>query len=247
RLEYNAATLAAVLERSTVEPARALAAQLQQGMALLGTERRSAPDWAPRLLAALRAVGWHGSRALRTDEHQTVTRWYALLDEYAALGCWLPRSPAAEAVATLGELARERSFDPASVAAPVTLTDSHDDPIVRYDGIWVAGLDAAQWPAPPRPDVFIPLRLQVAAGIPAASAAGQSARARAALAAWRAATDTLVCSWAHLDEDAHRTPSPLLSRLAERTDYVAAETPAAVPLASRLREPRLETLDDVLG
>jgi hypothetical protein len=56
-----------------------------------------------------------------------------------------------------------------------------------------------------------------------------------------------VCSWAHLDEDAHRTPSPLLSRLAERTDYVAEETPAAVPLASRLREPRLETLDDVLG
>ena len=247
RLEYNAATLAAYLERSPVEPARALAAQLKQGLVSLGGDRHAAPDWAPRMLAALRAVGWHGSRSLRTDEHQTAMRWYTLLDDFSALGNWLPRFGAADAVATLGELARERSFDPASVAAPVTLTDSHDDPIVRYDGIWVAGLDAAQWPAPPRPDVFIPLRLQVAAGIPAASAAGQSARARAALAAWRAATDTLVCSWAHLDEDAHRTPSPLLSRLAERTDYVAEETPAAVPLASRLREPRLETLDDILG
>ena len=246
RLEYNAATLAAVLERSTVEPARALAAQLQQGMALLGTERRSAPDWAPRLLAALRAVGWHGSRALRTDEHQTVTRWYALLDEYAALGCWLPRSAAAEAVATLGELARERSFDPASVAAPVTLTDSHDDPIVRYDGIWVAGLDAAQWPPPPRPDVFIPLRLQVAAGIPAASAAGQSRRARATLQGWRAATDSLVCSWAQLDGDAHRTPSPLLTRLVEHAAY-ESQAPGAEPLAARLRTPLLEFLDDAQG
>ena len=122
----------------------------------------------------------------------------------------------------LADLARERNFDPASVDAPVTLTESHDDPVVRYDGIWVAGLDAAQWPPPPRPDAFIPLRLQAAAGIPAASAAGQARLARAALAAWRAATDALVCSWARLDGDAQRTPSPLLTRLAVQQAYQPA-------------------------
>ena len=245
RLEYGAHALAAFLERTPVEPARALAARLQNATTLLGGERRSASDWAPQVLAALRALGWHGSRVLRSDEQQTAARWYSLLDEYSALNAWLPRGSAADAVATLVDLARERSFDPASVATPVTLTESHDDPVVRYDAIWIAGLDAAQWPPPSRPDVFIPLRLQVAAGMPAASAAGQSRRARASLEAWRAATNSLVCSWAQLDAGAHRTPSPLLSRIPGQIAYA----PAAVtlPLAERLRKPQLETLEDVHG
>jgi hypothetical protein len=156
QLEFSAAALAARLEHRDADAPRALAARLRQGLALLGDETRSAHDWSARLLAALRAVGWHGSRALRSDEQQTVNRWHALFDEYSALGAWLPPARAADAVATVIDLARERSFDPASVAAPVTLTDSHDDPLVRYDALWVAGLDAAQWPPPPRPDVFIP-------------------------------------------------------------------------------------------
>jgi probable DNA repair protein len=246
KFEFSASSLAAQLEHREADAPRALAARLRQGLALLGSEARSAHDWAARLLAALRAVGWHGSRPLRSDEHQTVNRWYALLDEYSALGGWLARSGAADAVATLIDLARERSFDPASVAAPVTLTDSHDDPLVRYDGIWVAGLDAAQWPPPPRPDVFIPLRLQVAAGIPAASAAGQSARARQALAAWRNSTPELVCSWARLDGDAHRTPSPLLVRVAPRAEYRPASGDSP-PLAARLRATTLEAITDSQG
>ena len=247
KLEFSAASLAAHLEHREADAPRALAARLRQGLALLGDESRSAHDWSARLLGALRAVGWHGSRPLRSDEQQTVNRWYALFDEYSALGAWLPRSSAADAVATVVDLARERSFDPASVAAPVTLTDSHDDPLVRYDATWVAGLDAAQWPPPSRPDVFIPLRLQVAAGIPAASAAGQVARARASLAAWRAASPELVCSWARLDADAHRTPSPLLQRVEGQEVYSTARGDLLQSLAARVRMPQLEKIDDSQG
>jgi probable DNA repair protein len=245
RLEYGAAALAAFLEMQAGEAAAGLAARLRQGLDSLGRDRHLAPDWAPRIQAALRAAGWHGSRPMRTDEQQTVARWHALLDEFSALGAWLGRVDAAGAVATLSDLARERNFDPASVDAAVTLTDSQDDPVVRYDAIWVAGVDAAQWPPPPRPDVFIPLRLQVEAGIPAASAAGQARRAREALTAWRAATGSLVCSWAQLDGDAHRTASPLLLRLPGRVDHL--DPHGTKSLASQLRVPRLEAFEDVLG
>ena len=248
RLEYSAASLANFLERQAGDAAAALVARLREASAQVEGPKRGAAEWAARLMNALRTFGWPGSRPLRSDELQTVARVQALLDEYAALGAWLGRTDAAGAVATLGDLARERSFDPASVAAPVTLTDSHDDPIVHYDGIWVAGLDAAQWPPPPRPDAFIPLRLQVAAGVPAASAAGQATVARRSFDAWRTATDTLVCSWAALDGDAHRSPSPLLSRLVgagETSNYRA--TRVHVPLAKHLRGAQLEPLDDTHG
>jgi probable DNA repair protein len=243
-LEYGATELAAFLDRDGRSlAARALAGRLRRAIALLNGEERSPSQWSPVLLAALRETGWHGTRTLRSDEQQTVARWHTLLDEYAALGAWLPPTSARGAVQTLDDLAAERSFDPASVAAPITLTDSHDDPIVWLDGIWVAGLDAAQWPAPPRPDVFIPLRLQNAAGIPTASAAGQTRLARESLDAWRAATPALVCSWARLDGDAHRTASPLLAGL----DSVPYTGSAAAPLAEVLRRATAETIDDSVG
>jgi len=246
KLEYTGAELAAFLERPSAGPvAAALAARLRSALGLLAGERRIAADWAPLVLAALRALGWHGARPLRSDEQQTVARWHALLDEYAALGAWLPKHGAADAAATLVDLAGERNFDPLSVAAPVTLTESHDDPIVRYDAIWVAGLDAAQWPAPPRPDVFIPLGVQLAAGVPWASAAGQARVARAALAAWRASSERLVCSWARLEGDAHRSPSPLLARLPAAVPYETAAT--RTTLAEAMRRPGLEALDDIAG
>jgi ATP-dependent helicase/nuclease subunit B len=246
KLEVTADELARELERTPATPALAVvAARLRQALETLSGERRVAAEWSPRLLLALRQLGWHGSRALRSDEQQTVARWHALLDEYAALGAWLPRCSAADAVGTLADLAAERNFDPASAAAPVTLSDSHDDPVVGYDAIWVAGLDSAQWPPPAKPDVFIPLPLQVSAGIPWASALGQTETARKSLQAWRAAAGELTVSWARLEGDAHRAISPLLARL--ESQVPATVPPARAPLASTLRQELLEPIDDTQG
>jgi ATP-dependent helicase/nuclease subunit B len=245
KLEFSAEELASFLDRASGPAPGALASRIRLAVNTLAGTRRVPAEWAPRLLASLRQLGWHGTRALSSDEQQTVNRWHGLLDEYSALGPWLPQSTAADAVATLSDLAGERNFDAASVEAPVTLTESHDDPVVRYDGIWVAGLDAAQWPPAPRPDVFIPLRLQVAAGVPWSSAAAQSRAARQSLAGWRAGTDRLVCSWARLEGDAHRSQSPLLAHLSERRDYV--QDARAGTLAAYLHRPDLEVIDDVQG
>jgi probable DNA repair protein len=244
KLEASAEELAQDLERSSDGAAAGLAARLRLAIQTLAGDRRSPAEWSPRILQALRQLGWHGSRPLRSDEQQAVARFHALLDEFSALGAWVPDATPADAVSLLGDLAAERQFDPASVSAPITLTDSHDDPVVRYDAIWVAGLDAAQWPAAPRPDVFIPLRLQVAAGVPSASARGQAQIARRSLSAWRAATGELVCSWARLEGDAHRAISPLLAPMARTEDIPAAPQPQEA-LSSRLRQLPLESFEDV--
>ena len=243
KLEFHGEELAAFLEQAG-GIAAAMASRLRQALTLLAGPRRAPAEWSPRILAALRQLGWHGARALRSDEQQTVNRWHALLDEYSALGPWLKSASASEAVSALADLAGERQFDPASVEAPVTLTDSHEHPLVFYDAIWVAGLDAAQWPAAPRPDVFIPLRLQVAAGVPWASAAAQTRLARESLAAWRASTGRLTCSWARLEGDAHRTMSPLLINLQDASPRPGSQMK---PLAAVLHRAELESLDAEQG
>jgi hypothetical protein len=85
----------------------------------------------------------------------------------------------------------------------------------------------------------------VAAGVPWASAAEQTRAAKASLVAWRSSTDHLICSWAQLEGDAHRSPSPLLIHLRERIEY----TPKShvVALAVALRRPELEVFEDEQG
>src|SRR5262249_22727679 len=82
------------------------------------------------------------------------------------------------------------------------------------------------------------------AGIPWASAAGQTRGALASLARWRAAAGELICSWARLDGDAHRVPSPLLARIPGVAIHSAA---GVAPLASVLRRGPVEEIEDAQG
>jgi hypothetical protein len=176
-----------------------------------------------------------------------VNRWHALLDEYSALGPWMPHARPPTRSRRWAHLAAERNSTASQRGAPVTLTESLDDPVVRYDGIWVAGLDAAQWPPHPRPDVFIPLQLQVAAGIPWASAAAQIRSAGLSLAGSAAATEHLVCSWARLEGEAQRSPSPLLKAArSSRVEYVTARA-SCVPHQRRCIAGIIESIEDVTG
>ena len=93
-------------------------------------------------------------------------------------------------------------------------------------------------------DVFIPLGVQMSAGVPWASAAGQARAARASLTAWRSSADRLICSWARLEGDAHRSPSPLLARV---PDTAPAAMTRRIALTDAVRRPGLESIEDVGG
>ncbi len=115
-----------------------------------------------------------------------------------------------QALDLLGALAMRTSFEAATPDVPVTLTESIDDPLIEYDGIWVAGLSAESWPAPPRADPFVPIPAQRAAGYQPASAQGQLQAARQAMNAWQRCSKQLVFSWPWADGDVPLQPSELL-------------------------------------
>ncbi len=141
-------------------------------------------DWSQRFTDALESFGILGKdvvrrRPLSSGEVQTHDRFVELLDEFGGLTPSLGTMSRDIAVALLNEWANRTSFRPASGDALVTISSQLSDPIVQYDGIWVSGLHADAWPAPVQPDPFLPLAAQIAAGVPAASAAARSAEARA--------------------------------------------------------------------
>ena len=247
-------TAAALNERLTAAPsaleapAQHLRRALEQALRALGAPDAPAGigEWMHRFAAVLAALDWPGGRALTSPEQQTRTRFEALLAECTALGAHLAPLPAARALSILDQLAARTAFQPATGDCAVTVSSALADPIVRYDGIWVAGLHAESFPESQRLNPFLPPAAQRAAGIPGASAAGMLARARRLLEAWQASAPELVVSWPQLSEDRHNRPSPLIAQLPRLEAWQSGAIPHSV--AHRLHaSARLERLTDEVG
>ena len=228
--------------RALLPAARAFAAQLTHATAALTAGNASAQVWSVRFSEALRAAGWPGAPAAHTAGQQTLLRWHELLEEFGGLSTTAGTLTPTAALELLRELATSSLYRPADEDVSVTLSGVLADPIVRYDGIWVAGLDADSFPQAAQPDPFIPLSEQLRAGVPAASVAGRLAQARALLAAWHSSTAELVLSSpAHMG-DLELLPSPLLGAHAPQRQSRAGWLPARLR-----REGELESLADAQG
>lgn len=226
---------------------RELSGALANAAIALGEGSASPRVWSERFAAALTAAGWPGPLATHGDGQQAQLRWHELLDEFGGLTGSLAPLPCDEALRLVHELADRTPFRPADEDPSVAVSAALVDPIVRYDGIWVAGLHAEAFPLPPEPDPFLPLAAQLAANVPAASGAGRLAQARALLGAWRRSAGELVLSSPAYAEDLELLPSPLVAGLASARASAAA--PARAPwLPARLRrEGMTESIVDASG
>ena len=192
-----------------------------------------------RLLSAL---GWPGSSADST-EHQAEQRWRTLVAELGACDEFTGRVTRAEAVGLLREMAGRVLFEPQELRAPLLVIDPETCAGMRFDALWICGLDAARWPLPTAPDPFLPRLAQLSQRVPRASAEIAAQDARATLERLLASAPEVMLSVAEMDDDAPLLPSPLL-------DGIAFEpAPARWPEA-RLAEalyagrPELESLAD---
>ncbi len=212
--------------------AREVSAQINRAAVALGQGSASPRDWSERFKAAIEVFNWPGERARGSSEQQTVVRFYELLDEFGQLASAARSITRDNAIQWFSELASRTAFRPADDDAVITISSVLAAPVVRYDAIWIAGLHAEALPQPVQPDPFIPLAAQLAAGVPAASASGRLAEARALMSSWREGADELVLSAPARSEDLELLPSPLLAEWMSR-DHAASHATQDLPSGSR--------------
>ena len=140
---------------------------------------QSPADWARAFGDALALLGFPGGRGLDSHEFQTLEKWHELLARLATLERVVPRLGFDAALARLGRMAAETLFQPETPDVPVQVLGVLEAAGLTFDHLWVVGLTDEIWPPPPRPNPFIPLRVQQAAGLPIGDA-GDGARFRAA-------------------------------------------------------------------
>lgn len=187
------------------------------------TPAEQAPGkWAQTFSEVLQIIGWPSlesaadlessldlQSSAEDDEPAVLDAWQALLEDFAETETVLGRCSAKTALHMLGSLAGRQMLSPALRDVGVHITASLES-VVGFDGIWVCGLRAEDWPEPPRVNGFLAFSVMRAAGIPEVDAAGQFAKAEKQLASWRESTGDLVLSWAVTEQESVYLPSPLL-------------------------------------
>lgn len=189
---------------------------------LLGAWRRereslpaeaSPPEWARSFSSLLARLGWPGEGPLSSEDYQTVEAWRDLLSDFARLGAVLPRTNYGDALARLKSIAAGRLFQPETDPAPIQILGMLDTFGMRFEHLWIGGLDDEHWPGAPKPAAFLPPALQRARGLPHASPERELAFAKRITRRLLESAPDVVVSHAAGEGDWELGPSPLIAGL----------------------------------
>lgn len=236
--DVNLARIAAILRSgsaSALEAAQQWLAQLQAAHDALFSNREQIGNWPDRLAAASKLLPstWVSGS---TDQSFSIQQaWQELLIECNQLTALGGADSLQRALGLLAARAARSPWPERRSDSRLHIARSTQDPILQYDGIWVCGLAAAQWPLAPQPDPWVPKPLQMESEVPAASAAGRLREARSELTAWRCATANLHLSYPSLLDEHGASVSPLLLELGLEATPADTAAPARRSRAAQVR------------
>lgn len=208
---------------------------------------RSASEWAKLFSDALRDMGFPGERVPDSTEHQALARWHDLLAEFATVERVVPVLSCKEALRMLAGMANEAIFQPEAPEVPIQVLGVLESAGLEFDHLWVMGLTDDAWPLPARPNPFLPVRLQRAAGIPQADPVSSLELDRRITEGWLRAAGEVVVSHARMRDETELAPSPLIAPIGETTADSLRIAPLRLLRDAIAASGKLETIDDPSG
>jgi ATP-dependent helicase/nuclease subunit B len=205
--------------------------------------RRALPSrWSRLWFELLHEMGWPGTE-LDSGEHQARQRWAQLTAEFGACDDYVGTVSAREAASLLRDMAQGTLFEPEELRAPLTVIDPATCAGMSFDGLWVCGLDGAQWPAPASPDPFLPRDWQARQRIPGTTAEVAFENAQQLLERLCASASEVILSVPQFDGDAPLLPSALVGAIPGGEVPESWISPDTARLAFDSR-PKLESIAD---
>ena len=174
-------------------------------------QRTTTESWADIFAAELKNCGWPGEANLSSVSYQAVKAWYdKVLSNFATIDPGSSAVTRKRAVRILRRVATETEFQPQSADGPVQVVGLLESSGLHFDHLWVMGLEAGTFPARPRPNPFIPFRLQDTLQMPHASFRREFDFAEQVLLRLRHAAPDIVFSYPLRSGDSDLSPSPLI-------------------------------------
>jgi probable DNA repair protein len=143
-------------------------------------------EWTVQYENSLKIMGWPETRELSSANYQTLNAWAEALAMFRTLDYQLGACDHERAVMWLREIVETKQFQPRiSHVAPVSIMSYEEAVGLSFDYIWILGASSSVLPMPADPNPFVPLDLQVAAGIPESSSEHSLAKAQRLVSALR--------------------------------------------------------------
>lgn len=173
--------------------------------------------WASNFMQTLKILGWPGERTLNSIEFQLMQRWQRVLDEFSSLEILQKSIPFSNAYYHLSNACQRNIFQPQTPFTPIQIMSSIDAIGWNFDHLWIMGLDDESWPTAPKPNPFIPLRLQRQYKMPHASAELELEYSAQILEYLSSSAKQIILSNPSREKDKPLRPSPLISHYPEIT------------------------------
>ena len=218
--------------------------------ALFKTPAWSSPrTWVEKVRTILDIAGWPGDEPDSNDFQaaQTLSEILDTLTSNTQFGdiSW------SEAVRSICFLADHQRFAAQSPPAHIQVLSQGEADGLRFDALWVANASDTNWPGPFRPNPFIPISTQRAAGIPSASHTQRLRKAQERTHSWLSSAAQIVFSYARADGDSICAPSSLLPVLTESALSQILRTPPLAAHGHIWAQPQschaVEVLQDEMG
>lgn len=189
-------------------------------------------EWCEALRQLLKTANWSLLQARSSEEFQLLERWEHVLDEVSSLDAISSTVPFLEILETLEGAASSTLYTKETQDAPVQIMGVPESAGLTFDAVWFVNASTNRWPAPGRPNPWVPWTIQREAGMPYASAQIDYDYACNVTKRAIAASGKMVCSFsmedAAIETNAARWPqmavriSPVLQDLLPSVDPVPA-------------------------
>ncbi|HZW13940.1 MAG TPA: PD-(D/E)XK nuclease family protein [Noviherbaspirillum sp.] len=204
---------------------------LQQAITANGQGKRYPSEWRGVFKQWLELAGWPGSRKLTSAEHQARVAFGDVLAGLDELDPVLHRIPAAYACTHLVRLCQQRVFQARTVGTPgVQVLGMLESVGLRFDAVWVLGMNDHAWPVSPRPNPLLCMAWQRQERMPHSSAAVELEFAQHVHERLLRSAPHVTFSFSNMDGNKLLRPSPLIAGIpVEESPAAPAATPAAAP------------------
>lgn len=177
---------------------------------LASLKKQSLTQWAKTFNELLTHLGWPGERILNSEEYQIVQAWLNLLADMQQLDIIAGELTINDALHCLTLMAHQTVFQAKSPEAPVQVLGLLEAAGLPFDALWLTGLDHQTWPAAPKPNPFIPKRLQREKNMPHATSERELLYCQYLMNQFLQKSPLVYFSYAKIKEDSERELSGLI-------------------------------------
>lgn len=181
--------------------------------------RVSLDQWVELFRQQLEIFQWPGRRRPDSLEYQQLMRWDRALQDFLSLSELCGEVTLERALTLLNRFIGGIEFQGESSPSPVQILGVLEGAGLRFDALWLLGVNDHNWPPPPSPNPFIPFTVQRSAAMPHASAERELAFTQKLFDDYLRSAGQVVASYSLRDQDQPLLPSRLLDNI-EQHDIV---------------------------